>query len=60
MDTDDLESKKKKDGIKDLDAMSVEALGYYIADLETEIERVRGAISLKGVAKSSAERIFKF
>jgi uncharacterized small protein (DUF1192 family) len=60
MDTDDLESKKKKDRIKDLDAMSIEALGDYIADLETEIERVRVAVSLKDVAKISAERIFKF
>ena len=60
MDTDVQEQKKKKDGIKDLDVMSIEALGDYIADLETEIERVRGAISLKDVAKSNAESIFKF
>ena len=60
MDTDVQEQKKKKDGIKDLDVMSIEALGDYIADLETEIERVRGAISLKYVAKSNAESIFKF
>ena len=60
MDIDDLELKKKKDKIKDLDVMSIEALGDYIADLEAEIERVREAVSLKDVAKRSAERIFKF
>ena len=60
MDTDDLEPAKKKDEIKDLDVMSIEALDDYIAKLESEIERVRGAISLKDVAKSNAESIFKF
>jgi uncharacterized small protein (DUF1192 family) len=60
MDTDFQQPKKKKYEIKDLEVMSIEALGDYIADLETEIERVRGAISSKDVAKSSAESIFKF
>ena len=60
MDTDDLEPAKKKDEIKDLDVMSIEALDDYIAKLESEIERVRGAISLKGAAKRSAESVFEF
>jgi uncharacterized small protein (DUF1192 family) len=60
MDTDDLEPIKKKDGIKNLDVMSIEALGDYIAGLEMEIERVREAISLKDAAKSSAESVFEF
>ena len=60
MDTDDLEPTKKKDEIKDLEVMSIEALDDYIAKLETEIERVRRAISLKGAAKSSAESVFEF
>jgi uncharacterized small protein (DUF1192 family) len=60
MDTDDLEPTKEKDEIKDLDVMSIEALGDYITDLELEIERVRGAISLKDAAKSSAESVFEF
>ena len=59
MDTDDLGPIKKKDEIKNLDVMSIEALGDYIASLEMEIERVRGSISLKNAAKSSAESVFE-
>jgi len=59
MDTDDLEPTKKKAEIKDLEVMSIEALGDYIAELEAEIERVRGAISLKNTARSGAESAFK-
>jgi len=60
MDMEDLEPTKEKDEIKDLDVMSIEALGDYITDLELEIERVRRAISLKDAAKSSAESVFEF
>ena len=59
MDTDDLEPAQKKAGQKDLEVMSIEALGEYIAELEAEIERARGAISLKNTAKSGAESAFK-
>ena len=59
MDMDDLEPTKKKVEIKDLEVMSIEALGDYIAELEAEIERVRGAISLKNTAKNGAESAFK-
>jgi uncharacterized small protein (DUF1192 family) len=59
MDTDDLESPKKKAERKDLEVMSIEALGEYIAELEAEIERVRAAIRLKDAAKTGAESAFK-
>jgi uncharacterized small protein (DUF1192 family) len=58
MDTDDLEPPKEKAKIKDLEVMSVEALGDYISKLEKEIERAQLAIRLKGTAKNSAESIF--
>ena len=59
MDTDDLEPVKKKAGQKDLEVMSIEALGDYIAELEGEIARVRVAISFKEDAKNGAESAFK-
>ena len=58
MDTDDLEPTVKKNSIKDLDVMSIEALGDYISYLEKEIERVQKAIKEKKSAKSSAESVF--
>ncbi|MBT4934045.1 MAG: DUF1192 domain-containing protein [Rhodospirillaceae bacterium] len=59
MDTDDLEPEKKKAEQKDLEVMSIEALGEYIEELEAEISRVRAAIALKNDAKSGAESAFK-
>jgi uncharacterized small protein (DUF1192 family) len=59
MDTDDLEAVKKKAEQKNLEVMSIEALGQYIEELEGEIARVRVAISLKQDAKSGAESAFK-
>ncbi|MCK5778738.1 MAG: DUF1192 domain-containing protein [Rhodospirillales bacterium] len=59
MDTDDLEPKNKQAPKKDLDVMSIEALGEYIGELEAEIERVRAAIKLKEEARQGAESFFK-
>ena len=59
MDTDDLEPKNKQAPKKDLDVMSIEALGEYIEELETEIERVRSAIKLKEAARQGAGSVFK-
>ncbi len=59
MDMDDLVPPKKKAEQKDLEVMSIEALGEYIEDLEMEITRVRAAIKLKNAAKSGAESVFK-
>jgi len=59
MDTDDLEPPKKKPERKNLEVMSIEALGDYIVELEAEIARVRAAIDLKVEARSGADNVFK-
>lgn len=59
MDTEELEPLKKKAEQKDLEVMSIEALGDYIEDLEAEIERARAAIKLKQEALNGAESFFK-
>lgn len=59
MDTDDLEPKNKQAPKKDLEVMSIEALGEYIEELEDEIDRVRAAIKLKEAARQGAESVFK-
>ncbi len=59
MDTDDLEPEKKKPKPKNLDEMSIEALGDYIADLEAEISRAQGMIAEKQEARKGAETFFK-
>lgn len=59
MDWDDLDPKTKKPKLRDLEAMSVEALNDYIADLEAEIARARTAIAGKGSARDHAESFFK-
>ena len=58
MDTDDLVPPEKKNNIKDLDVMSIEALSDYISDLEREIKRVHEVIDEKKAARSCAESIF--
>ncbi len=59
MDTDDLEPPAKKAALKDLEVMSIEALGDYIAELEGEIARVRAMIESKQGARVGAETFFK-
>lgn len=63
MDTDDLEPlhTKEKPGAKkvNLDEMSIEAIGAYIADLEAEINRAKSAVKDKEQARNGAESLFK-
>lgn len=59
MDTDDLEPEKKIERLKNLEIMSIEALGEYMADLEAEIERARAQIAKKEKARLGAESVFK-
>ena len=59
MDMDDLEPGKKKVEKKNLDILSIEALGDYIAELEAEINRVRDAIAHKEQARDAADAFFK-
>ena len=59
MDTGDLEPVAKKPDLKNLEVMSIEALGEYIARLEGEIERTRAEIALKEKARDGAESVFR-
>lgn len=59
MDTDDLEPQKQKPAPKNLEEMSIEALGEYIEDLEAEIARVQEAIKGKKGAHADADQFFK-
>lgn len=59
MSFDDLEPQKKKPVLKNLEELSIEALHEYIAEMETEIERVRESIKAKEAARQGAEAFFK-
>ena len=59
MDEQDLEPLTKRQKLKDLEIMSVEALNEYIAGLEAEIARARAAIAAKQSHKAAAETFFK-
>lgn len=52
------EPRNEKPKLKYLEAMSIEALGEYIAEMETEIARVREAIAGKSTARRDAETVF--
>ena len=58
MDLEELEPTKKPE-IKNLDVMSIEALGEYITELEAEITRARATIFAKETARDGAESVFK-
>jgi uncharacterized small protein (DUF1192 family) len=59
MDEQDLEPRKRKPDLKNLEVLSIEALEEYIGELEAEIERVRKEIARKNAARSDAESIFR-
>jgi len=59
MDTDELEPPVRKQGLKDLEVMSIEALHEYIAELDVEISRARSMIESKHGARDGAEQFFK-
>ncbi len=59
MDTDDLEPVVKKTEVKNLAVMSIEALGEYIDELQSEIRRVEAEIEMKKQARQGAEEVFK-
>lgn len=44
---------------RDLDPMSIEELNDYIAEMEAEIERVRGEIAKKDAHRAGVESLFK-
>ena len=59
MDTDDLEPRAKRPQLKNLEEMSIEALGEYISELEAEIDRAKQMIAKKEDARRGAETFFK-
>ena len=59
MDSDDLEPPAKPAGLKNLDEMSIEAIGEYIGALKAEIARAEAAIEAKQAARQGAHAFFK-
>lgn len=59
MDTDDLEPLKTKAKLKDLDELSIEALGDYVETLRDEIKRAEAAMQSKKSARAGADAFFK-
>ena len=59
MDLDELEPQKKKSAPKDLDALGVEQLVEYLAEIEAEAQRVRAKIAEKKDYLDGAEKFFK-
>jgi len=59
MNPDELDPRPAKPKPKDLEAMSIEALGDYIAELEAEIARARETIGRKQSARSTADSVFR-
>ena len=59
MDWDDPEQPKQKLESRNLEDLSIEALGEYIDELTAEIERVREAIRVKEVVRDNAGSFFK-
>ena len=59
MDVDDLEPINRKKPLKDLEVMSIEALGEYIEELKAEIRRAEAEIAKKQQARAGAEAFFR-
>ncbi len=61
MDEDDLKLQhvEAKFQPRNLATLSIEALAEYIAELEAEIARARGAVAEKESARESADSVFK-
>jgi len=59
MEWNDLEPLKEKPKPKNLDEMSIEALGEYIDELKAEIARAEAMIGDKENARDGAESVFK-
>ncbi len=59
MDIEELEPQKKKAAPRDLDAMGVEQLEEYLAELEAEVERVRVKVAEKKDYLAGAQAFFK-
>ena len=58
MDTDNLETPRKKLEKPDLQIMSLEQLNEYIVELELEIARAKDVIEVKKDARGAADAVF--
>jgi uncharacterized small protein (DUF1192 family) len=59
MDEEDPLPRSKKPEPRNIEVLSIEALGEYIAELEAEIARVQAEIEAKRAHLSGAEAIFR-
>ncbi len=59
MDIEDLEPRKAKPQLRNLDPMSIEDLTDYIAEMKAEIARVEAKIAAKKAHLSTAAGFFK-
>ena len=59
MEWNDLEPQKEKPKPKNLEEMSIAALGEYIDELQAEIVRAEAIIKSKDAARDGAESVFK-
>jgi uncharacterized small protein (DUF1192 family) len=59
MDDEDLAPRKAKPAPKNLDPMSIEELGDYIAELKAEITRVESEITKKKKVRDGAAALFR-
>lgn len=59
MEWNDLEPQKEKPKPKNLDEMSIAALGEYIEELQAEIARAEAMIRSKEAARDGADAVFK-
>ena len=58
MDEEDLVPLRPKPDKKDLETMSIERLGHYVAELEAEIARAREMIAAKKAVRGDADALF--
>ena len=59
MDFDELEPRKPKPQLRNLDVLSIEELNDYIAEMKTEIQRVEEKITAKKAHLNAAAGFFK-
>jgi uncharacterized small protein (DUF1192 family) len=59
MDLDELEPRKQKPQLRNLDVLSIEELNNYIEEMRTEIKRVEEKIAVKKAHINAASGLFK-